>query len=527
MNELPFNNIYDYYNINNSILTRVLEFEHNAETFNEIERDCCFNFASKQRIVSNYKKKDKHNLNHYIKIHKKIKSGSFNSVYLITHNDDNENFYAIRIPKTEYNIHRCDLFQDDDIDNEAHIMACISSRYAYIFSQIVRQNIFPNFLQIVDVFFCNNKFPITIQEHADSDLYEILISKCSNIYMCENLIVQSLITFYFMNIYLKLSHNDAKPSNVLVKMIDNESTDITYDFGDNILSLKTQKLALITDFDYTRGTHCRYDMLFILEAYIKTLSITNKYYSEIKQYYNKIVSGNKYIIDIVQFLILILLYRVNDIIKMSVNNFLHDYLINNHDFFYCLKKNYPHIVTFNKQTCDTDNIYYINNIDPNTITHIDFFKYKKLLYRVMVHTDYHGNYGDEYIKRMFKLDRFVFFVQDIVEKNHNIDSNLLYTNYAKSLNNQTYTKIIERFIKFKLYYKISTYEILTSINMIIFYLKYHPEVENTQILELVCLYLVNFQHYSLKILKHNMLIDATKQEIYNVLKNVLLTLYLY
>lgn len=498
---------------------RLESYNKKKVLFENIPLKCCFDTSTKQQYLKDFKGIERVNLHYYIRFIEKIKSGSYNSVFKINHNDDPSKFLVIKLPKTDRYHRPYDSFYDDDYDNICASTACVASRYSLIFSEIVKKNIFPNFVQVIDIYFCNNRYPINIQELANSDLADYFCS--ANIDGSENLIVQSLLSFYFMNTKLFISHYDAKPANILVKLLVKPEV-IEYKLNDdNIIKLQTDKLALITDFDFTRGTFMSYEMMNVFESYIDKYKYKSEYYDCVLGFSRKYNSA-KHILDIIEFLgITLLSCKLSSVIKVKIFNFLHDYTIKNLDFFECIKKYYSNVLSESLPTITYDINKQIDDID------ISFTKYKKLICRIMTHSDYHGNYGDKYIQNMFNTNLFIRNIEDYLTSKKEFENENEYKlcmNYSKYLSdgNVKLDKIFQFIIRLKIYHKISTYEILTAMYMLHYYInKTRDEECNYTELCIVCLYLSNFRKYDLTFFRLNVL-KSSKRDLYKLLKRVLI-----
>ena len=503
---------------------RIENFKTHSEIFNEIPNVCCLDTKNIRKTLKNGKK-EKINLYYYINIIEKLKSGSFNSVYVINHiNDNNNNKFVLRIPKTDSRRTIYDCKTDDDYDNEKMAIACVSSRYALLFSNLVKKNIFPNFVQIIDVYFCNGKFPVTIQEYCDNDLNNFFKLNNDDIKVYEQLIVQSLLTYYFMNNYLQISNFDAKCTNVLVKTLDSPIV-LRYNFNSHVITIKTDKIALITDFDFTRGSYNN-NMMYILESYIKDLSVKHTYYNSIHEVLNRL-QPDVHLIDIVQFMIILLVFNTNKYIKNIVMNFLYDYVVRNINFFECIKKYYSNIIS---DTSDIDEEYNVKKYNYNELMQIDHIKYQKLLNRMMTYTDFHSCFGDRYIKQLYKIDRFYCELEEymISHLESSTDENYICNIYAKTITRfiPALSVLFESVIKFKIINQLSIYETLLTMSMIFFFIEKNIDFnkEEYDSLGLICIYLTNHKKYTLNTLKTQLNNSNSKKYLYKILKKVLLTL---
>lgn len=503
---------------------RIEIFNTQSKIFDEIPNVCCLDT---KRICKKIKigEKEKVNLYNFINIIEKLRSGSFNSVYVINHIDDEKSRFVLRIPKMDSHRHIYIDKTDDDYDNEKMAIACVSSRYALLLSNLVKKNIFPNFVQIVDVYFCNGKYPVTIQEYCDYDLCEFFKIESMELKIYENLIVQSLLTYYFMHNYLQISNFDAKCTNILVKQLDSEIT-LRYNFDGHIITIKTDKIALITDFDFTRGNHMNNNMLYILESYIKELSTKHTYYNSIHEVLNKL-QPDVHLIDVVQFMITLLVFNSNKYIKNIIMNFLYDYVVRNIKFFECIKKYYSNVLC---ETNDSDVEYNVGIHNYNELMQIDTVKYRKLMNRIMTYTEFHSNFGDQYIKQLYKIDRFYCELEEymISHLESSTDENYICNIYAKTITRfiPALSCLFDSVIKFKISHKLSIYETLLTMSMIFYFIENNIDFNKEEYMNLglVCIYLTNHRKYSLDFLKTHFDNSNSKKYLYNLLKKILKTL---
>lgn len=292
-------------------------------------------------------------------------------------------------------------YPDKKREKQATYNACISDRYSLLFSNIVLRNIFPNFPLIINSYLCDDDYythkPITIQEYAtDGDLKSFLSNPDNDSYAKHNLNLQSIITYYFMNNRLEICHMDAKPANVLV--LDIPETNIAYKYYSHknnkskYIKIKTDKLALVTDFDFTLGTQNSKDIFFQMDNYMnfilyqeyrresnkmRLISVFDKrnkrdsqlisvgdflmngtkyvlnlnidnigdsiFMNELKMMYRKIKRENlTHIRDIFTHLILAM-YTILEY-KIVYFEFLKDLIINEKDFFECIHEYFDEVI---------------------------------------------------------------------------------------------------------------------------------------------------------------------------------------
>jgi len=311
--------------------------------------------------------------------HTKIGSGGYNNVYKINMSGVD---LIVKIPKTE--------FASELYPNMYKYISCTNEQYLLALSNLTTNNVFPHFPYVLKTLLCdddyNKYYPISIQEYCDiGDFYKLINTKNKNVVAkyYDKSLLQILISLYFMENTLKISHNDIKPENVLLKNIQN--TVITYKINDeNYIKIKSSILPIISDFDMLSGT----DNI----DFQKNIGVYNHYMSILllaKYYYHYHTSSEEIYIDFIDgnrkklnrellssspssFLNLFQIYsydtpittriknlykevvqkqnsffkNVSQFILMSVKHkeityeldFLEDLIINNLNFFDCVKK---------------------------------------------------------------------------------------------------------------------------------------------------------------------------------------------
>lgn len=203
-------------------------------------------------------------------------SGTFNQIKLVKYKNN-----KLAILRSPLNTNDGDDEDSDDEDSNKDYNENNSVLYAYhssLFSHIVKQKIFPHFPLTIFTEYKDNTYSI-MQEYANKkSLTEFkLFSK----YEVKNIFVQSLISLYFMNTQLQISHNDPSTNNILIKSIP--KTKITYKFQHNkTITIQTQYLALLTDFDHARGVNQNYCNNYCIRFYLSNIC-----YKLYKQYKNK------------------------------------------------------------------------------------------------------------------------------------------------------------------------------------------------------------------------------------------------
>lgn len=252
-----------------SIAKRIVEYELLKNKF--YNPKVCFTVSPSGTLVG----KDGDNILYSLDNIQKLAEGSFNTVYLVNDNIEGTDLkYIIRINKsTTFNINKTSD-------------GCISDIYSLFFSNLVKDDIFPNFPLVVDSYLCNDDYtisaPITIQEYSvpaqfesekinNLDAYISYLNGTDLILLhnAKKLVLQTILTYFFMNVTLRIAHNDAKAPNVLVK--DITPTGICYKSNNKYINIdNVSQLALITDFDKTRSNEktFKYDSEYVSRYYL-------------------------------------------------------------------------------------------------------------------------------------------------------------------------------------------------------------------------------------------------------------------
>lgn len=422
----------DIFHLDSSLSERISNIEKLSSKYHFA--DTCFNVRNiQQDIIGNHGERFK-----LITIQGE---GGYNIAYQICETGDTGNC----IDKERY-IFRKSLEHPNN--DEIMTTSCISDRYSLIFSELVKNNICPNFSLMVGSYLCDNNYtiniPVSIQEFAEEGDLSRYSKQTDDIPSLKKLILQSLLTLHFMNNTLHISHNDAKPSNVLVKSIQLET--ISYKMDDNFyIDINTDKLALITDFDLTRGsysdafnlstvTYIQHILKFLYKQYadkytiIPIIHTQNKdkilesinYYLQNRNFivdidimgpndteeiqnikkFAKISEEDNFLSDIISFLIMIFGYSSHRELKHLSYRFLIDFILNRMSFKECIEKYFSdvciisesYILSSHKKLFSLDTKIEINE----DIIH------ENLIRCIKHNNDYRGEYdGDQYFYTHF------------------------------------------------------------------------------------------------------------------------------
>lgn len=183
------------------------------------------------------------NLHHYLRVMQQIAIGTYNAVYHVMLRDTGKEC-----------VWRTPLFSTRLVDSQR------SDYYAVCCSQLVQSDIFPHFPLVINSFVKEQESkPCTLQEKADGDLLKFLKKATLRSRPSEvaaqsrrtfrQLCVQSLLTMYFVNTSLGLSHSDTRGDNLLIMDL---TTPLTYKLLGSYVTLRVDMLVLLTDFDRTK-----------------------------------------------------------------------------------------------------------------------------------------------------------------------------------------------------------------------------------------------------------------------------------
>lgn len=381
---------------------------------------------------------------------KKIDNGSFNDIKLFEYQNKK---IILRIPNNiKPENETTSTTYDEEFDHY------ISVYYFELLSKCVKQNLWIHFPIIYKTYFNTH----LLMEYCDQKNLNVFVNNSNNTNTdCKNVILQSLLTMHFMNKTLKISHNDSKTLNVLIKTID--ECLITYKLNNkHSVTIQTKHLALITDFDKTRGTNCKYDYYYVLEYYFKYLckkiyqnysnknftlvntniSVKIKYLEDsnidvidlntIFDFDNEMITfckttykhlfkyGNPMKIDICLLLIFFLVSSKKKIRNLS-KKFIKYYLFKNFTFIESIKLCF-HNIFINDFDEDLQHYTYKMNIDIDDVKKeivLPFNSNIDLYTKIFIHKDIKNNFLDTYINSLFNIE-FVINNENIVIKENSL-----------------------------------------------------------------------------------------------------------
>lgn len=349
-----------------------------------------------------------------------IGKGAFNNIHLILLND--ERLAILRTPINKKNIKS---------EN------AISMYHTKLFSSIVEQNVFPNFpllyYQIVE----NNQYSIILEYANKYSLYDVITKQSLSAKQLKNVIIQTLLTLHYMNTILKISHNDATTPNILIKQITPKY--ISYSLNNKIfINMFAEYIALISDFDKTRGNCQNYDNSYILKHYI--IMCCKKIYElhnitieleninlqckdddlndilYLKQLYHYMIEKNKdpTRFDILIFLIALYSYEPDNFREFFVN-MVQYYIYMRKSIYFCIKKFLSSGISISKYKppkIDNDNVFilYKNLLDFESMN----YKNNSYLYHALLQNVYvRGNFLNSFFIKELNLYNILNRTYDI------------------------------------------------------------------------------------------------------------------
>lgn len=441
-----------------------------------------------------------------------IANGASNNIDLILLN--NEKLAILRSPlKTKYS--------SENI---------ISAYYAKLFSTHVEQNVIPNF-PILYFSMVENNLYSSIIEYANYDnLYNLLFDKSFSTYHLKSIIIQTFLTLHYMNNILKISHNDASLFNILIKKINPQY--ISYCVHHKkYININVEYLALISDFDKTRGNTQNYDNNYILKHYFSLCcqNIYKQHNIELTQnsidmkrclandpvdviYFKQLfdyminVNKNRTKFDIVIFLISLLTYSIENF-KDFVINIIDYYVYINKSIFFCIQKFLSNGISISKykpHLIHNDNVYilYKHVFDANLLSYKNnVYLYNNLLKDVNVR----GRFLDCFFIKQLKLYTILYKHDDIdnvINRVFDFKNRKITSHHRKQLLNWLFEKVIFDFNDDRKSIVINIIDRITQnyplsikyyqlLAIVVFYLCSYPEF-NIQIETLLCIYKLKY-----------------------------------
>lgn len=360
--------------------------------------------------------------------------GTFNKVKLV---ENNGRKYILRSPKKQKNVEPTKYNYNENIYDSA-----LSFYHTKLFSNIVKQNIIPNY-PILYSYTTNNGIYKTFIEYANVGNMHNIEKNNDILYPC---IVQTFLALYYQNTVMNISHNDCTLANILIKKI--EPVHISYKIHDKkYINIFTDHIAILSDFDKTRGNLYCYKNMYIILHYInsvfKTLlhvdhldNISVNYKSHSKNTPNKIfftdiakilnTNKNPLKFDIVVMMVTLYKSKPN-----LVKNFLVDYIFKDKSIMKCIAKYFGKYINITK-TCPKyvhENNIFVLYKDTFDYSDLSYKNRKKLITNVMHNYDVRGIFLNKYIINEFNLNDF-YNKNVIRELNVDINSvkNLLKSN---------------------------------------------------------------------------------------------------
>lgn len=367
--------------------------------------------------------------------------------------------------------------------SEAFISSqAVSFYHTKLFSEIVKQNVFPNFPILIKG--VNKKYVnSTILEYADQNSFNYCLKTLSS-FNLDKILVQTLFTLYYMNNVLKLSHNDLSISNLLVKTIKKQK--LTYcAHANKYFTIDTEFLAIVSDFDKTFGNQQEYDNMYILEHYTNSKNpLINKIYTHFEQ--NRTKDPTRFDIAIL-FSTIFIRNRCK-----KYRKFINDYLFKNKGFFWCIEKYFSHVIRITNTSPKHDNIFnlYMNTFDYTSLN----YENNKTLYQQMIfNEEVRGKFLNHYFIKEFSMNRFLDPLMSIEERCKEI------TILNGTINNKMRKILIDWLIDVNNSLKLNKNVLISAITLADFVLNNSDINKQTyQLLGIVCLYL--FVHADMKMI---------------------------
>lgn len=354
-------------------------------------------------------------------INEKFGEGSFNNIKLIKFTENNQ-CAILRSPIKQ---------QIGVIEQETH--SALSFYHSKLFSEIVKQNVWPHFPILIHHYNYMNIYS-TIIEHAElNSLLQICKNENTTLNDIKKLLLQIFLTIYYMNTILKISHNDLTIANILVKKLDSPQWiiyKITDDDKDDIC-IYTDKIVLISDFDLTRGCDIGYNRDYIINHYIDAASDAHQDDAYMQSVYRRllvhIISENK---ETYKFDMAILLVSLSYYFKDFSRDIINDLFFGENETLFTIIKKYfnqpdmyvnsvtQNSVTQNSVTqdqYDKDNLFYVNQ-DLFSYNNMKYKNNKTLFNMLMHHTEVRKYFLNRYIISDFNLHRFDYKDTDCVDE---------------------------------------------------------------------------------------------------------------
>ena len=396
------------------MVTRIEKFESFISNYNNT--NLCFKITKDQLLCNN-------GIN--LKVVKKLGKGSKHIVYLIS---DASNFFTFRVSQ----------------EVEPLIVDIASERYSLIFSDMVKNNRFPNFL-MANTYICDDKItanqfdiignrPVSIQEYSDGGDLEKFIMK-NDLQQTKLLILQSMLTFFFLH-NINLAVNDAKAQNIVINNV--ESTNLCYNYENTYVQFSTNKVASLIDFDDITSNTVPFDRINDFYDQYSSDAFSNLSKYEQKDKYKGVISDAETILkstqnyfkrDICTFLCSIMsIKKINIKYLDFCYEFINDYIILKRSFWECLHRAFGDVCTI---TNTANSNYLMYSLD-NTNIKIDHTNNQyNTIYKVVQMYDelnYGSMYPDMFLKTYvydkYKLNRF----EDIDNSLENYLSNIKTSN---------------------------------------------------------------------------------------------------
>lgn len=474
-----------------------------------------------------------------LKVLKNLGSGEFNKADLVCVVDDEEQ--CISDDRYVYRYPVAKVYKSEEEADSYRYDACLGDRYGLILSAITENDIVPYFPLMLNSYMCNNDYanhiPSSILEYSNLGDFMNVLRRTSNPTDITPLTIQVMLALYYMNMSMHISHNDMKPQNVLVKQLSKSVVMGHMLSNGRTFTLKSNKLALVADFDKTIGSTNNTDTKYLTDHYADFVMLRSsgrihdiarqfkEQFSMPITYYEEALTR-----DAVQFIILMCL-EIEDISVEVYLNFADD-LLSGEDFVDSLTK---HFSFFDDEESDIDHTYNLFQQVPHEI-YDNYLDYRGLYGCALNANANRVDIGDQYIQDIFSIttpdyDNEVSSrdIKLIVQNKNKINiasdfvkPHMLPIMYGWVL--QVYTDIKKEYPN--KHYKILKY-VFTMLDIVIENSK-NVTKDNLQAYGAMCLYLFCYRSYPIIEMKMCIYYCADtykKEDFYHVIDDILYTLY--
>lgn len=362
--------------------------------------------------------------------------GTYNTIKLIKYSDNYK--CILRSPKRDQEDSQHEFLSEN-------VVSCFNTK---LMSEIVTQNQFPNFPILYSTIHIDTSFLQmyeTIIEYANcGTLYESINKHPSN--LVKQIIVQSILGFYYMNNTLSLSHNDSTTSNILIKNIVPQN--LCYKINDSkYINIFTDKLAIISDNDKITGTQTTISKDYIFGYYLRNIymyyyrnyknqditinGIRIRYLTlqtikvsviddnditvikQLKVLYNKISENKRNLngglkLDLTILLMQIIPSTKSRSLAKKCMKFLNSYILKNKSVFWCIEKYFNDVCSITntiKKNTNKNNIFSLHSYKLN-FESLNYKNNERLYVNIINHEHTKGHFLHHFFNREFRFNRF-------------------------------------------------------------------------------------------------------------------------